>query len=315
MSKQTDLDREARAPVARADVYRWLERCSLEVSNRRADDIHHCEALLRPGSRVFVAFGPKDSWDESLATARHLRQAGMDPVPHVAARRFRSLPELDGFIGGLRREAMVDTVFLIGGDVARPAGPFSSAVDILETGLLVKHGIQSLGVAAYPEGHPHIADEILNAALARKLQLAAQQGLDPFVVTQFAFDAGPIAAWLRRYRALGLSAPVRIGIAGPASASTLVKFGLRCGVGASLRTLTARGGSFVRLARQATPDRVLDGLATLGGVDAAPVEGIHFFTFGGVPKLVQWLAARRSAQAIASIRDGFSSVGGLKRRR
>jgi methylenetetrahydrofolate reductase (NADPH) len=313
MSNQTGPDRGTRPSAACADVHRWLERCSLEVSNRRAEDVDRCLTLLRPGTRVFVAFGPKDSWSESLATATRLRQGGLNPVPHIAARGFRSLRELDGVIQRLRDEARVDTIFLIGGDLAHPTGPFSSAIDVLEMGLLAKHGMRGLGLAGYPEGHPHIADDVLSVALARKLELAAQQRLDAFVVTQFAFDAAPIAAWLRRYRELGLSAPVRIGVAGPASISTLVKFGLRCGVGASLRALTARGGSFVRLARQATPDSVLDGLAKLSAVDAAPAEGIHFFTFGGVPRLVRWLNNRRCNAAIASISDGLSEVGGLKR--
>ena len=40
-----------------------------------------------------------------------------------------------------------------------PAGPFRSALEVIETGLLPSRGITEVGIAGYPEGHPRITAE------------------------------------------------------------------------------------------------------------------------------------------------------------
>ena len=49
-----------------------------------------------------------------------------------------------------------DTVLLVAGDSDAAAGPFSSSLQVLETGVFEACGIRSVGVAGYPEGHPRI---------------------------------------------------------------------------------------------------------------------------------------------------------------
>jgi methylenetetrahydrofolate reductase (NADPH) len=114
------------------------------------------------------------------------------------------------------------------------------------------------------------------------------------IVTQFCFEAAPIAAWLEHLRAEGFDVPVRIGVAGPAGTASLLKFGMRCGVGNSLRALRARGAQLGRLLGDTTPDELLSSIAReLNGRGLGPIAGIHLYMFGGVKKTGEWLADAR----------------------
>ncbi|MEI9886117.1 MAG: hypothetical protein WDN08_06375 [Rhizomicrobium sp.] len=120
----------------------------------------------------------------------------------------------------------------------------------------------------------------------------APAGLDAQVVTQFGFDADGILAWLLRIRRAGIDAPVRIGVAGPASTASLVKFAMRCGVGNSLRALRTRGAAMGKLMGETKPDALLRALAAgWSDPDVGAVSGIHFYMFGGSARTAKWLAA------------------------
>jgi methylenetetrahydrofolate reductase (NADPH) len=227
-----------------------------------------------------------------VAIAARLRRAGFRPVPHVTARSLASLAALDDYLARAAGEAGVDHVLVIGGDRDRPAGPFDSSLSVLCTGLLRKHGIRRVGVAGYPEAHPAIPAKALQDALLAKKELARENGLELQIVTQFCFDAGPIVAWARQARKFGL--PVRIGLAGPASITTLLKFAARCGIGNSVRVLKSRTNSIIRLITDAGPEVVVRDLARSMAEDPAvsPV-GVHLFTFGGLLRSARWLRALR----------------------
>src|SRR5438270_424257 len=79
-------------------------------------------------------------------------------------------------------------------------------------------------------------------ALAAEIEAAAATGLSVHIVTQFVFSAAPILAWIARMRELGIEAPVRVGIAGPASVATLMRFAAICGVKTSARALARNAG-------------------------------------------------------------------------
>ena len=84
-------------------------------------------------------------------------------------------------------------------------------------------------MSATPNQH-----KIVMQALALKQKFADSTDADTAIVTQFAFEAGPIIQWVDRLAAEGIKMPVHIGIAGPAKLQTLLKFAISCGVGPSL---------------------------------------------------------------------------------
>jgi methylenetetrahydrofolate reductase (NADPH) len=184
----------------------------------------------------------------------------------------------------------VQRTLMIAGDLPEPRGPFSASIEVLETGVLQKHGLRAISVAGHPEGHPVVAADVMERALKAKLDFARREGIEVSVITQFCFEAAPITDYVRRLRTDGIGAPVRVGVAGPAGLMTLVKYGMRCGVGNSLRALRSKADIFGRLASDTPPDEILNEVAAAeaaGTIDG--IAGVHFYVFGGLRKTGQWL--------------------------
>ena len=255
--------------------------------------------FFAPGRIVFVNHPASATGGEIVAACIRLRRAGFVPVPHIAARRLKSIDDAVDFLLRATDEADIAEALLIGGDPSWPAGPFRDSLSLLESGLLECHGLDRVLFAGYPEGHPHITQAALDKALTAKLTLAAQRGLDPAIVTQFGFEAPPIQAWVARLRARGIACPVRIGLAGPASVVALVRFAVRCGVGNSLRALARGHTAFARILTEATPDALIDGLVA-GETDGGAIDGLHIFMFGGVARTAAWLQTKFSPQRLIS---------------
>ena len=118
----------------------------------------------------------------------------------------------------------VKRVFIIAGDPPEPEGPYSDSLQIIETGLLEKHGIEIVGVGGHPEGHPNNTPAELWVWMEKKLAAIRAHGMVPLVVTQFAFDDDAIVQWLSEMRARGIDVPVRLGVPGPAGIKRLLGF-------------------------------------------------------------------------------------------
>jgi methylenetetrahydrofolate reductase (NADPH) len=275
-----------------------LAPASIEVTSRHPQAAESLCRYFAGGIDVHVTFLPGDAHHTIEDTCIRLRQAGFNPIPHLTARNFADRRTLDGHLARLAEGAQVSRVLVIAGDVERPSGEFFSSLDVMRTGLLEKHGIDSVLLAGYPEGHAAITEDVLDAALTEKIACARKQSLQAEIVTQFCFEAEPILNWLARIRTLGVGVPVRIGVAGPAGTVTLLKFGMRCGIGHSLRALRRWGTQVGKLMEDTNPDELLSTLAAgLCSRDLGAVAGIHLYTFGGVCKTSEWLAAARRRAA------------------
>ena len=262
--------------------------CSIEISPR--DDLAGggLRELLDPGTTVFVNHPGSVTHHDIVAACARLRDAGFEPVPHIAVRRLASFTQASDFLQRAVGQAQVRAALIIGGDPDHPVGPFPDSHDFLASGLVERHGLRAVAFAGYPEGHPRIAARTLNEALRAKVALARRQGLDVSLVTQFGFDAAPILRWIEALRAQHVICPVRVGIAGPATVATLAKFAVRCGIGESLRALARGYTAFARILAEAGPDALVDAL--VDGEDRDfPIDGLHVFTFGGVRRAAAWM--------------------------
>ena len=268
---------------------RLLEGASVEVTTGNAKQFSDLKEFFPRGSDVHVAYLPTDHYRQTVEVTVQLREAGYVPIPHVAARALESETALDDFLAQAAGEAGVTKALIIAGDLPRPRGPFGASLDLLKTGLLQKHGIKTIAVAGHPEGHPVVTAEEMDRALATKLAFARENGFDASIITQFCFDSAPILSYVKRLRAAGIDVPVRVGVAGPAGIMTLIKFGMRCGVGNSLRTLRTKGDMLGRLAADARPDGILTEVADARDrEEIAGIAGVHFYVFGGLRKTGQW---------------------------
>jgi methylenetetrahydrofolate reductase (NADPH) len=265
-----------------------LSTASVEVSSR-GNQLAELRDHFNPGIDVTVTFLPGDDYRHNVETAAALRRLGFNPVLHIAAREMRSREALDDFLARARGEAEANRILVIAGDSLRTVGPFKSSADICASGAIEANGIRAVSFAGHPEGHPQLSAQKAMMALAAKRDWGRRVGVRVDLVSQFCFESAPILAWLKELETHGLDLPVHIGLAGPASPATLAKFALRCGVGASLRSLRDHIGRFGRLLLDDGPDVVLRGLLTSPSIAKAPIAGLHFFPFGGLGKTSQWL--------------------------
>jgi methylenetetrahydrofolate reductase (NADPH) len=274
-----------------------LNGYSIEVNPRDTKALDAALDRLVPGTEVFLPWIPGTNPMDMVAPAAKLQRARLLPVPHVGARHLESAAQLEQFAARLAGDAGVDRILIIGGDRAKPAGPYDSSLAVIQTRVFQQRGILRMAVAGFPEGNPNISEAALEEALAAKLKFAHDSGLQLSMVTQFCFQAEPIVSWMRRLRARGIQNPVRVGLAGPARLVTLARYAVRCGIGNSLRVLTEHP-SFARLLTERGPEPIIRDVMLLAdpasnGILPLAIAGFHFYVFGGFNKTVDWINAER----------------------
>jgi methylenetetrahydrofolate reductase (NADPH) len=281
-----------------AGVAAELVACgSLEMGADTPEDARRIAELLPAGTPVYVNHLPRHRLEHTLRALIALREASLEPVPHIAARRIAARAEAQGFLEKAVRSAGVRKVLLIGGDLAAPAGPYADAAGVLRDGVLAESGIGEVALAGYPEGHPRIATPALVAALEEKLALARTQGLGVSILTQFSFAPNRIVEYCADLARRAPDVPVYVGLAGPTSPVTLLRYAQRCGVSASLRALQAEGMRAVRLFTHVDPTEQLTALARHARAGSVSnVVGVHLYSFGGVARTAAWMNERITAR-------------------
>ncbi len=287
-------------PAAVQRIAAFMARFSIEATRPSDADIA-AMAALGHGTRVYLSAPPNRPVDEAVAAAIRLRAAGFEPVPHLAVRNFGSVAAFDDVLARLTGEAGVDGVLVVAGD-RDECGPFRRAIDAIDSGLLRRRGIRTVGIAGYPQGHPRIGDEQLDRALAEKIAAAEATGLTVEIVTQFCFEARAILDFNARLRAFGFDHRLRIGLVGPTSLAALLRYAGRCGVRASAQALARRAGLMRQMFALTTPADLVRTLA-----EAAPTGIVpHFFSFGGIAATGRW------ARAVADGNIALDASGGFQ---
>lgn len=263
---------------------------SLEISPRELHRAAEVAALLPANTCVYIPSLPGLPLTRTLEAIAALRAAGLDPVPHVSARRILDEEEFRAFLKEAVAKHDVHRVLLLGGDEPKPKGPFSDSLQILESGMLADSGIREIGVAGYPEGHPRISAVSLQESFNRKLRLTREQGLGMYVVTQFSFAPQRVVEYCA---GLARSAPdvsLYAGIAGPTDPVALARYAQRCGVSASLRALRTLGSGIARLVTNADPREQLVALARYSlSREPSNLAGAHLYSFGGAVRTAAWM--------------------------
>ncbi len=292
MAAQATLPTEM-LPAAVQRIAAFMAGFSIEAT-RPSDADFTALAPLQRGTRVYLSAPPNRPVNESVTAAIRLRAAGCQPVPHLAVRNFGSVAAFDDVLARLTGEAGVDNVLVIAGDRGE-CGPFRRAIDAIDSGLLRRRGILTIGVAGYPQGHPRVGDEELDRALTDKIAAAEAIGLTVEIVTQFSFEAPAILDFIARLRAFGFDHRLRIGLVGPTSLAALLRYASRCGVRASAPALARRAGLMRQMFVLTTPDDLVRTLA-----EAAPAGVVpHFFSFGGIAATSRW--ARTVADGVIAL--------------
>ncbi|MCI2422129.1 methylenetetrahydrofolate reductase [Saccharopolyspora sp. K220] len=249
-------------------------------------------AEVPKGTTVTITCSPKFGLDRTLAATEYAAAAGYTVIPHLAARQVTDEAELKEFVRRLEAAAVTD-LYVIAGDAAETAGIFTSSAELLDSLAGFDHGLTSIGVACYPEGHPAIPDDVLADALRTKQPTAH------YMVSQLCFDPKTLTRWLRATREGGITLPLHIGLAAPMQARKLAEVSLKIGVGSSLRYLSKQHGLVGNLLRGKAyrPEQLL---ADMGPALTAPemnVERLHMFSFNQVGATAQWQQRLAGRQA------------------
>ncbi len=279
---------------------------SIETTPGAAAKTESYRALLAPGTRVYVTFLAGSDFADTIATVKRLKDEGLHPVPHIAARGVPGRADLAAWLERMRGEADIDEALLIAGGRDEALGEFDNTMQLLETGLFEKHGIRRIGVAGHPEGSPDFSDDAAMRALLDKNAYARQTGCEMYIATQFVFDAKPVIEWDRRIRAAGNTLPVHIGIPGLATIKTLLAHARICGIGPSVRVLTRQAANLARLLSLRAPDRLVADLAAWKATDPdCGVARVHIYPLGGMRKTAAWAYAVLDGAFEMNAKGGF----------
>ncbi|MBX9842450.1 MAG: methylenetetrahydrofolate reductase [Xanthobacteraceae bacterium] len=295
---------EAKLPAAQ-QIAGFLRGFSVGAVAPGFEQIAALKSALPPRAKVHLAAVAARPYSETIEAAVRLRAQGLEPVPHLAARDVESRAALEDMLTRLARWAGVRRMLVVGGDAHHAKGPFGSALELIESGLLQRAGIREIAVAGYPEGHPRLSQDVLDRTLAAKIEAAGQTGLSASIVTQLCFDTGALLAWVKRLRALGIENPVRIGMAGPADLSSLVRLSRRCGVGATAQSLTRHAGLTKHLLAAGTPDRIIRPLAEAASQGTLGRTAAHFFAAADAAATARWAAVAASGRVVPEAGGGF----------
>ncbi len=261
---------------------------SLEMTAKEIEGLKEAASKIRPGTQIAVTFLPGEEMSQRVECAKLVRELGFEPIVHLSARRFTSEAELEQYLSDITSQAAVKRVFIIAGDPPEPEGPYSDSLQIIETGLLEKYGIEIVGIGGHPEGHPNVSKPDLWIWMEKKIEAIRARGMTPLVVTQFAFDDDAIIDWVKEMRGRGIDVPVRLGVPGPAGIKRLLGFAKRCGVGASASVMKKYGISLTNLIGSAGPDKLVNSLDK-GLTEEAGRVRLHLYPFGALTASAEWI--------------------------
>ena len=268
-------------------IVAFMRAASVEITSSEQEHLPPLRDLLPRNSSVYISHVPSATLAQVVKTALAVQAAGFQATPHIVARRINYPETLRTALAELTAHG-VEQVLLVAGDTEHAAGEFDSTLDVFASGLLEKSGIKRLGVAGYPEGQRGLGPSLLWNALKAKQAFADRTGLGVFIVTQFGFNGNALRDWEPELARHEVRLPILAGIAGPAPLSKLIKFAMRCGIGASLRTVMRNLSALSGIAELATtPEQHIMRLMQLPS--STHVVAPHFFCFGGVLETAHWI--------------------------
>jgi methylenetetrahydrofolate reductase (NADPH) len=280
-------------------VAAFLSRLSIEITPKQVEKVSLLRDKLPQGTCVYVALIDPADLALQIEAVAAIRAAGLEPVPHVPARFVRDKSDLDHRLAHFAERGEVRQALVLGGGAPQPLGIYDAAIQLLETGLFETYGIRKVGLAGHPEGNSDIIKAKGEAALVEALKVKqaylATHDIEGYIATQFLFEAGPVAYWAKSLRDVGITLPIHVGVPGPATIKTLVKYAAMCGVGNSARFIRKQALNVTKLLTVSSPDVFVENLTKLHfEKPELGIAGPHLYPFGGFDKLLDWVSSRSS---------------------
>ena len=280
------------SPETKKQTAAFINLASIEVTAKQIDKLAVIQQHVAKGTRVFIALLDASDVEGQISFAGALQQSGFQVIPHVPARFVRDEKDLNSRLAGFAKHG-VTQILALGGGAPQPIGKFDAAIHLMETGAFEAHGITRIGIAGHPEGNPDLTkihgEAVLLNALKQKQTWLREKKIEGFIATQFLFDAEPLAYWAKGLREVGIDLPLHVGIPGPASLKTLVRYAALCGVGHSARFIRKQALNITKLLTVSEPTEFIEQLAKLHfEKPELKIAGPHLYPFGGFDKLFAW---------------------------
>ncbi|MBT7753298.1 MAG: methylenetetrahydrofolate reductase [Gammaproteobacteria bacterium] len=258
-----------------------LEKAYMEIIP--VSGIEEKLGALQPNMHVAVTCSPTKGIDATMKLSEKLMMQGFKVIPHIAAKCVSGKKHLEGIVKKLD-ELGIESIFVPGGDRFEPIGEFNDAYDLLKALKKSGHSIKKIGIAAHPEGHPDINENILMEALEKKKNLA------DYIVTQMCFDANILGDWLVSIKQQGVDLPVWVGLPGIIERGRLLRTSLRIGVGDSLRFLRKKSQVATELMKSSVynPDKLVTNIYEYKDIDETNLAGYHIFCFNQIEMSEKW---------------------------
>ena len=239
-------------------------------------------ASLPPGVTVTVTASPSHGIESTFDLVEDVAALGHEAIPHLSAHMIRGREHLSELLQRAQ-DTGIRGAFVVGGD-AKDRGEFHDGLSLLRTMDELGHPFLQIGVPAYPEGHPDIANDVLLATLVEKQRYAS------YMTTQMCFNPRAITGWLSSVRSQGVSLPVHLGVPGVADLTKLMRVAARIGVADAARYLKKNRKIVGRLLSPGSfgPDALLEGLGSAVADPVAAIQRLHVFTFNEVGATVAW---------------------------
>ena len=244
-------------------------------------------ADLPIGTTISVTCSPVKGIPATLEVASALADQGHVVIPHLAARMVESPAHLETIAATLDARG-IRSVFVIGGDAEKPAGPYRDAAALMRALIAAGARLDRIGSAGYPDGHTSIPAPALAEAIVDRQRVLDDAGVDGWISTQMCFEVERIERWATDLRATGITLPIHLGVPGAVETAKLLTLGMRIGVGASLRYLRKNRAVVRKMAKPGgfDPFELIAPLAPQAG--ALGIEALHVFTFNQVEATAAW---------------------------
>ena len=244
-------------------------------------------AFVPAGSSVSVTCSPAKGLQATLDLTAKILDQGYVAVPHFSARLTEDKAHVQRLAEFCRTHALTE-VFLVAGDAPEPVGAYDGVVAFLRDFLDTDHGLQRIGITAYPDGHALIDQKVVHEALHAKQALLAEAGVAGFASTQMCFDIDQWKKWAAAERAAGFTLPLHLGVPGVIDRAKLLTMGARLGIGSSMRFVKKNSSTIFKLFSPSgyDPSKLINPMSKVAR--DLNIEGLHLFTFNNVDATAAW---------------------------
>ena len=266
-----------------------LEGFSVEMGSHQSKSLQDFARRLPQGTEIFLNLFPNDQLDRQVEICRHIRESGLTPIPHLAARRARTKDDVTRVLGRFTEDAGVMDFLIIAGDLQEPKGVIKDSLEFIREIPPNTFDIRRIGISGYPEGHPLISDEDLASSQQEKIAILKDLGIEPVVVTQFSFEPVAIIRYLENLHSRHPDLHAKIGLPGPAKLTTLIRFAQRCGVTSSMKKMKSLPVSTsLKLLQRVPPASQAEAIGKYR-LEQNDRVAAHLFTFGGLEASLDWI--------------------------